>query len=181
MPDDFPFPHRLWPNRRFKPLWPESRCVCCRRNLLGPLGDFAAKQKAGPKGFANEEKIWLAKRLIWLAKRFCFARRPRRLLKSYRPTKHLIPRSRAISKIYDPLSFALFRSPSFGPLVGPSFNLVFQNLLIARIGFQGKPKGSSPDSGAFVRFPRNRSSSFHIYGTFWIYAQTQTYGSRDRC
>ena len=37
-----------------------------RRNLLAPSGDFATKQK-GPKCFANEVKISLAKR-------FCFAR-----------------------------------------------------------------------------------------------------------
>jgi hypothetical protein len=51
---------------------PESRCVCCRRNLLRPSGDFAC-----------EGKISLAKRLISLAKRFCFARRPRKILKSF--------------------------------------------------------------------------------------------------
>ena len=104
---------------------PESRCVCCRRNLLRPSVYFAGEGK------------------ISLAKRFCFARHPRKLLKSL---------GREISdfavscdfKGLRPIFFALsFRRPFSDPPFVPSLNLVSQKLLIARIRFQGKLKRES--------------------------------------
>ena len=49
----------------------ESRCVCCRRNLLRPSGDFAC-----------EAKISLAKRKNFACETILFRQVPRKLLKS---------------------------------------------------------------------------------------------------
>jgi hypothetical protein len=88
-----------------------------------------------------------------------FRQAPRKLLKSLGREIRYFRGFHAISMVCDPSFFcAFFRRPFSDPPVGPNLDLVSQNSSIARIRFQGKPKGESL-SLQICAVPRNRSSS----------------------
>ena len=114
---------------------PESQRVgCCRRNLLRPSGDFP---KTAPKCFACEGIYFACDTIL-------FRRAARKLLKSLGREMCDFVVS-CDFKGLRPIFFALSFSPSvFGSRPsGPSPNFVSQDSSIARIRFQGKPKGES--------------------------------------
>jgi hypothetical protein len=103
----------------------ESRCVWRRRNsLILPV-------------------YWHAKRLFRL--RTDYVEAPRKLLKSLGREMSEFAVSMRFQGFMTHFIRAFFRHPFSDPPVGPGLNLVSQNSPIARIRFQGKPKGESPE------------------------------------
>jgi hypothetical protein len=157
------------------PIGPESRCVCCRRNLLRPSGDFAC-----------EGKISLAKRLISLAKRFCFARHPRKLLKSL---GHEIDDFAVSCVPKDPFFFALsFLRPFSNPPVVPGFILVSRKFIDTTNSIPGKAKrrvvsrvARFQSHFATFQWVAGRKSSPRLRHEPFARAAWLAGGSRDRC